>query len=258
MLSLFLMSLAAFLAAGLTLFSGFGLGTLLLPVLALFFPVEIAIALTAVVHLLNNLLKLLLLGRYAERTVVLQFGVPALPTAFLGAWVLGWLANLAPLMSYQILGRDMHVMPVKAVIAMLLVVFAIWELIPTAGTVSFEKNYLFLGGLLSGFFGGLSGHQGALRSAFLLKSGLSKDGFLGTGAVIACLVDIARITVYGAAFPLTTATADPFLLPAVIGSALLGTWLANRYVKKLTMSAIQALVFIMLLGIAIGLAIGVI
>ncbi len=61
-----LICLAAFLASGLTLFSGFGLGTLLLPVMVLFFPIDLAIALTAVVHALNNLFKCWLLGRHAD------------------------------------------------------------------------------------------------------------------------------------------------------------------------------------------------
>ena len=43
-------ALAALFAAGLTLYSGFGLGTLLLPVFALFYPVEVAVAATAMVH----------------------------------------------------------------------------------------------------------------------------------------------------------------------------------------------------------------
>ena len=58
---------AAFLVSGLTLFSGFGLGTLLLPVMALFFPIDAAIALTAIVHCLNNLFKFALLGRHADQ-----------------------------------------------------------------------------------------------------------------------------------------------------------------------------------------------
>ena len=45
----------ALLASGLTFFSGFGLGTLLLPAFAPFFPVDRAIALTAAVHFLNGL-----------------------------------------------------------------------------------------------------------------------------------------------------------------------------------------------------------
>ena len=52
--------------SGLTLFSGFGLGTLLMPVFAIFFPIEVAIAATAVVHLANNIFKLALLSRHAD------------------------------------------------------------------------------------------------------------------------------------------------------------------------------------------------
>ena len=72
-----LICITAFLAAGLTLFSGFGLGTLLMPVLACFFPLEEAIAITAIAHFLNNILKLMLLGRYADKHVVSKFGAPA-------------------------------------------------------------------------------------------------------------------------------------------------------------------------------------
>ena len=59
-----LICIVALLASGLTLFSGFGLGTLLLPAFALFFPVPAAIAMTALVHFANNLFKLALLGRH--------------------------------------------------------------------------------------------------------------------------------------------------------------------------------------------------
>ncbi len=71
-------ALTAFLAAGLTLYSGFGLGTILLPVFALFFPVEMAVVATALVHGANNVFKVTLLGRYADREVVLKFGLPAI------------------------------------------------------------------------------------------------------------------------------------------------------------------------------------
>src|SRR3989337_2025783 len=93
--------LAAFFASGLTLFSGFGLGTLLLPAMAIFFPIDLAIALTAVVHFLNNLFKLALLGRHADRSVVWRFGVPAILSAVLGAKALLWLSHLQPLLTYR-------------------------------------------------------------------------------------------------------------------------------------------------------------
>lgn len=67
---------AAFAASLLTLFSGFGLGTLLTPVVAIFFPVAVAVALTAFVHLLNSLFKLTVLWRKVDWPVTLRFGVP--------------------------------------------------------------------------------------------------------------------------------------------------------------------------------------
>jgi len=59
---MWIVALVALVAAALTLFSGFGLGSLLLPAFALFFDLDVAIAATAVVHLLNNLFKTGMLG----------------------------------------------------------------------------------------------------------------------------------------------------------------------------------------------------
>lgn len=251
-----LVCLTAFVAAGVTLFSGFGLGTLLMPIFALFFPIQAAIALTAIVHLFNNLLKLMLLGRYADRQVVLLFGVPAILAAFFGAWVLDRLSNLAPLMDYRLFAHDFQVMPIKIAVATLLVVFTLLELTPKEEILSFDKKYLPLGGIMSGFFGGLSGHQGALRSAFLIKCGLSKEGFLGSGIVIACLVDIARLAVYGAAFSSITRDEHLVLLLAAIASAFGGTWMGNQLAQKVTIRTIQVIVSIMVFGIAVGLGVG--
>ena len=166
---------AAFIVAGVTFFSGFGLGTLLMPIFALFFPIELAISMTAIVHLLNNVLKLFLVGRYVDRYVMLQFGIPALLAAFLGPWVLAYLSDPSPFMHYQFLGYDFDIMPIKLVIGSLLIVFTLLELAGTERELVFDKPFLPLGGVLSGFFGGFSGHQGALRSAFLIRAGLSKE-----------------------------------------------------------------------------------
>ena len=254
----FIIGAAALITSGLTLFSGFGLGTLLMPVFAIFFPIDVAVGLTAIVHFFNNLFKLALLGKHADKTIVLRFGLPAILSAFLGAWTLLWLSGLNPLMSYQLFAREFHVMPVKFVIALLMVFFSLFELIPRFTEISFEKKYLFFGGILSGFFGGLSGHQGALRSAFLIKSGLSKESFIATGVVIACLVDISRISVYSTHFPLTR-TGDnlPLLLTAII-SAFLGAFIGNRLIKKIKMRTIQFIVAIMLFSIAVVLGTGII
>lgn len=248
---------AALVVSGLTLFSGFGLGTLLMPVFAIFFPVDVAVATTAIVHFLNNIFKLSLLGKHADRSAVLRFGLPAILSAFVGAWLLLWLSGLEPLLTYNLAGRELRIMPVKLIIAVLMVFFALFEVLPGFEKISFEKRYLPIGGVLSGFFGGLSGHQGAMRSAFLIKCGLTKESFIATGVVIACIVDISRISVYA-----------PHLLPKISGnttlvltaalSAFLGAFIGKKLMHKVTYRSIKMLVSVMLFGIAIGLGTGII
>ncbi|MBT8223460.1 MAG: sulfite exporter TauE/SafE family protein, partial [Eudoraea sp.] len=92
-----LICIVAFLVAILTFFSGFGLGTILTPVFMLFFPVELAIALTGVVHFFNNVFKIFLVGRKADKGVLLRFGIPAVIFSFIGAWVLLRIPDAQPL-----------------------------------------------------------------------------------------------------------------------------------------------------------------
>jgi uncharacterized membrane protein YfcA len=250
--------LAAFLASGLTLFSGFGLGTLLLPVMALFFPIDLAIALTAVVHALNNLFKFWLLGRHANRGVAVKFGIPAILSALVGAWLLLWLSEIQPLLIYQVWGREAQVTPVKLVVAILMAVFALVEMAPEGAPFSLPPRYLPLGGILSGFFGGLSGHQGALRSPFLLKAGLTKESYIATGVVISLMVDIPRIIIYGLSLRGLYLEGNHVLLSAAVLAAFSGAWLGNRLLKKVTLRMVQLLVAAMLLAIAGALGSGLI
>lgn len=251
----FLICGAAFLTSGLTLFSGFGLGTLLMPVFAVFFPLAEAVALTAVVHLFNNLFKFVLLGKFADKGTVLRFGVPAAMSAWVGAQTLVWLAGLNPWGLYRLAGHECRVTPVNVVVAFLMVVFALFEIVPRWAGVSFDRKFLPWGGILSGFFGGISGHQGALRSAFLLRSGLSKESFLGTGVVVACLVDVTRIAVYAAKFSSAHIAQGSLLLAAVI-SAWGGAFAGARLMEKVTLRAMQILVAVLLFVIALSLGSG--
>lgn len=249
-------SLAALLASGLTFFSGFGLGTLLLPVFAVFVPVEQAVAMTALVHLCNSLFKVILVGRQADRGIVVRFGLPAIGAAVAGAWLLGRLSAAEPLVSYELLGHRVDVLPVKLVIGLLLAVFAIAEVTPRLRDLEFGTRWLPIGGLVSGFCGGLSGMQGALRAAFLARTGLAADAFVATSAVVACLVDLSRLGVYAGS--LTTAgvkLADPLLVTAVV-SALAGSLLGRRWLAGMTMAAIRRLVAGLLVLLAAGLATG--
>ncbi|MHC4968386.1 MAG: TSUP family transporter [Planctomycetota bacterium] len=256
--------LSALVIALLTLFSGFGLGTLLMPVFAVFFPVEVAVAATAVVHLANNVFKLALVGRHADRAVVIRFGIPAVVAAFAGAAALGLIGGLPSIADYAWAGRRCEITALKLVIAVLIIVFALFDLLPALRRLSVDRKYLPLGGVLSGFFGGLSGHQGALRSAFLVKLGLSSQGFIGTGVTVAVMVDVARLVVYGAGYAtwgLASEAGDPRLpglVAAATVSAFAGSFIAARLLHKVTIHLLQTLVGALLILMGLALAAGLI
>ena len=251
-------SLAAFLTAILTFFSGFGLGTILMPVFAVFFPVDIAIALTGVVHFFNNIFKMALVGRKADLTVLLRFGIPAIIASFAGAWLLLKLSELPVLFSYTFLERKFEITPLKLTIAMLLLFFSLFEVLPQAQRLRFGKSKLMLGGALSGFFGGLAGIQGALRSAFLIKSGLSKEAYIATGVVIASLVDITRLSVYASRFAASGIYGNIRLLASATLAAMAGAIAGRLLLHKITFRLIQITVAVMLVLIAIALGMGMI
>ena len=255
-------ALTAFIAAGLTLYSGFGLGTMLLPVFALFFPVEMAVVATALVHGANNVFKVSLLGRFADKEVVLKFGLPAVAAAILGALTLGWFAQSDSALTVEVNEAVFSkITPVKLIVGLLMIGFALFELLPRFRSLKFERRYLSLGGLLSGFFGGLSGHQGALRSAFLAKTGLTTEGFVGSNAVIGFLVDLTRIAVYVALFTAAGGQVSEFtgwsLVMTGAVSAFCGVLLGKRFLHKVTMTSIQTLVGLLLFGVGLTLVIGV-
>lgn len=243
-------------ASALTFFSGFGLGTLLLPAFALFYPIDIAVASTAVVHFLNGLFKLLLVGRYADGRTVLRFGIPAIAAAFLGAWLLLRLAATDPIVTYSLLGLHAGILPAKFAVGIVLLLITVLELTPRYEGLALPSKYVPLGGLLSGFFGGLSGMQGALRAAFLIRLGLSKDAFIGTGVVVATLIDISRLGVYAKGMMGHHAELNYALLLAAVLSAFLGAVIGNRFLRKLTLRALHRIVGIMLILVALALIAG--
>jgi uncharacterized membrane protein YfcA len=256
-MDLLIVSLVAFAASGLTLFSGFGLGSLLLPAFLLFFPAELAVAMTAIVHFLNNVFKLFLLGKHADRSVVIRFGIPALAASFLGAALLMRAADLPAIWTYELFGSPHQVLPVNLLMGILIVVFALLESVPVLDRAGFSGKHLVIGGMLSGFFGGLSGHQGALRSAFLIRAGLSKEAFIATGVVVACLVDITRLGVYAQRFSGTGLGEHVGLLLAAVGSAFLGSFIGSRLMTKVTMRTVQVIVSLLLVIVGTGLVFGI-
>jgi hypothetical protein len=251
--------LVALFVSMLTLFSGFGLGTVLMPAFALFFPLPVAVAATAVVHLANNIFKVFLVGRKADWSVVMRFALPAVIAAFVGATLLNLFDQVPPLWRYSFSEQSHEVTAIKLLIGVVIIGFALFELHPSANVLAFDRKYLLLGGILSGFFGGLSGNQGALRSAFLIKTGLDKEAFIGTGTVSTVMVDVARLLVYGVSFYSLQFNQVQEITGLVIAATLfafLGAFIGNRLVKKVTLRTVQIIVGAMLIIVGLGMISG--
>lgn len=254
-----IVGLVAFLASGLTLYSGFGLGTVLLPAFALFFPVPVAVAATGAVHLLNNLFKGGLLHRQADWKTVIRFGLPAIPSAILGAWLLARLGSTARLFTWTAFDRDYGPTAAGVTIGALMVLFAILELQPWFQRLAAPPRLMPLGGVITGFIGGLTGQQGAFRSMFLMRSGLDPARFIATGVLIAVLIDLARLPTYAANFGAAdTAFGGRGWALVAVGTlcAFAGAWLGVRYLKKATVGVVRMMVATMMLLIGTALMTG--
>lgn len=227
-----------------------------MPVIAIFFPLELAIAMTAMVHLANNLFKIGLLGRKADYSVLLKFGLPAVLAAFVGAALLAWLGEFQPLYEYGAFGREVQVSALKLVIGLLIILFVAIELSPAFSSIALDRKWLPIGGVISGFFGGLSGHQGAFRSMFLIKVGLEKESFVATGVVLAVMVDLSRMIVYGADISFRNEVVNWPMVIAACAAAFAGAFIGTRILKKVTLRTVQIVVSVLLVVVAAGLIAG--
>ena len=254
MVDYLIIGFTAFFASLLTFFSGFGLGTLLSVAFLQFFPIRLAIIYTSIVHFLNNIFKVLLMRKSIDKKVLWRFGLTAIIGAMLGALVLKSLPDSA-LIEYSAFGKEYEIRLINLVVSFLLAFFALAELLPI---LHFKVSHKILpiGGFLSGFFGGLSGHQGALRSSFLIKLGLSKDVFVGTGIAVSMMIDITRIGTYTTMINWKNLGKDfDFILVALI-PALAGAICGRLFLKKMTYQSLQIIVAVGILIFSIVLGAG--
>lgn len=250
-----IVAIAVLIGASLTFFSGFGLGTIMLPVFALFFDIEVAVGATAIVHLSNNVFKFFLVRKFIHVQTFLRFGIPAMASAIVGGLLLTFVTGYEPIHSYSIGDKTFEMTYLNIIIGALMIFFAWFDLSPKFSDWKVDAKYLPFGGLLSGFFGGISGHQGAFRAAFLSKSGLDKRQFVGTSNAIALVIDISRIPVYlgfiaiGTSHKMDLAASlsdGKMLLVVGIVFAFVGTFLGNELIEKTTIVGVQRLVGVLL------------
>lgn len=230
-----LIAITAFLASLSTFFSGFGLGTILLPVFSLFFSPEIALATTALVHLINGLFKVALTFKNINWPVFMKFGGFAFLGSMFGAYLIYALGDMGLVYSVKLV-ESYDVNYTEFSLGLVMLIFALLEFTSFLENRKIGKSWIPFGGFVSGFFGGFSGHQGAVRSAFLSNTPLSKFEFVATSALLGVIIDLTRISSYSQQLD----SEIPIELVATgATTAILGSILGNQLLKKTEMRFIK-------------------
>lgn len=228
-------TLAAVIAGAIASISGFGIGSVLTPVLSTQFDVRLAIALVSLPHLAGTFVRFLLVRTHIDRDVLLGFGAASAIGGLSGA-VLQTVVQSAAL----------------AIIFGLLLVFAgFGSLTGFAQPMRFSgRRSALVGGALSGLLGGLVGNQGGIRAAALLGFDVSRQAFIATATAVALIVDGARIPVYLATQGADLAPQWPLIVVLAIG-AVAGTLLGGRVLRRMSEPVFRRVVgaLLLLLGV---------
>lgn len=211
--------------------AGFGIGSTLTPFLALRVGTPLAVAAVALPHALAAALRLSLLWREVNWSVLKGFGIASAIGSLVGA-----LAQPA----FGLRGLTI-------VLGALLILTAIVTITGWLEARAFPRGVAYSVGGVSGLFGGLVGNQGGVRSGALLAFDLSPRAFVATGTAAAVLVDLARTPVYlWRAGPEISA-----LLPTIAlmtAGVLIGTLLGERFLRRLPKATFRKVV-----AVAVGL-----
>ena len=224
------LAVAGLTAAAIAAVTGFGIGSLLTPVLAVPLGTKLAVAAVSIPHFVGTVQRFWILRRHVERRVVLGFGITS---------AIGGLAGA--LLQTRVSGRALAV-----VFGSLLVLASISEFSGWIGRVHWGRRAAWVAGALSGVLGGLVGNQGGIRSAAMLGFEVPKESFVATATAIALFVDAARLPVYLATQGREIAAAWRLLLVAVVG-VVIGTVLGVRLLARLPQRSFRKVVAVLLL-----------
>jgi uncharacterized membrane protein YfcA len=226
--------LVAIAAGAVASISGFGIGSLLTPLLATWVGTKLAVAVVSVPHFLGTALRFWLIREHVDRRVLLSFGVTSAIGGLVGALLHVWLRS-------AILGY---------VLAALLVFAGIMALSGMAQHMRFGRTTAWVAGALSGIFGGLVGNQGGIRSAALLGFDVQRDAFVATATAIALLVDVFRMPVYAATQWHSILSVWPLMATATVG-VLAGTLIGKRILGWIPERAFRLLIALVVLVLGI-------
>lgn len=242
LLLLILLVPAAVLAGGIAAVSGFGIGSLLTPLLAIGFGTKTAVLLVSLPHATATSFRFWMMRRAVDRRVFLTFGAASAIGGLVGALLHGAFGSRA----------------LELILGALLIFAGVSGLTGLSGRLRIRSTPLAVAaGLVSAAFGGLVGNQGGIRSASLLHFGLSRTATVATATGIGLVVDLARIPVYVATGGAEMAAHWEFVVVAAAG-AVVGTLVGAPILHRVPELLFRKIVFglVAILGVALVIGVG--
>ena len=228
-------AVAAVIAGAIASISGFGIGSVLTPVLSTEFDVRLAIALVSVPHLAGTVVRFLLVRTHIDRDVLLGFGAASAIGGLAGASLQAVVQSAA----------------LATIFGLLLVFAGLGSLTGFAQRMRFSgRRSALVGGALSGLLGGLVGNQGGIRAAALLGFDVERQAFIATATAVALIVDGARIPVYLVTQGADIAAQWPLILLLALG-AVAGTLLGERTLRRMSEAVFRRVVGALLLVLGV-------
>lgn len=214
--------------------TGFGTSTILVPILSLQYPLAETLLFVGIVHWFGDIWKMLLFKRGANWKLILLFGVTGIVLSFIGA-------KLAGIFPEELL---------KKLLGGFLIAYVTFILANPRWKLPKTNATALVGGGLSGFFSGIFGVGGAIRSTFLSAYNLNKSVFLFTSGAIGLLIDSSRLVGYVSGGIKLTDYSISTLVAAVVIS-LVGAYIAKLIVNKIPQEKFRMVIAIALFVIGI-------
>jgi uncharacterized protein len=227
-------AVAAFLAGALASVAGFGIGSVLTPVLAARLGTKLAVAAVSIPHVAGTAVRFWLLRGHVDRRIFVWFGITSATGGLLGALLNAYASSRA----------------LAIVFGCLLLLVGLSELTGFISHVRLGRRGAWIAGALSGVFGGLVGNQGGIRTAALLAFDTDKEAFVATATAVGLVVDAARMPVY-----LLTEGSElihsRLLIAIALTGVIIGTLAGWRILRGVADRTFRRVVAVLLLGLGI-------
>jgi uncharacterized membrane protein YfcA len=231
-------AIIALVAGGIASVAGFGIGSLLTPLVAVQYGMKIAVGAVAIPHIIATVLRFWQLRAHVDRHVFLGFGLMNAGGALVGALIHARVTS-----------------PVLTVVLGVLLIFVgIVGVSGYAERMRFSRSVSWVAGAASGGFGGLVGNQGGIRSAAMLGLEVQGPAFVATSTAIGLAVDAVRMPVYFATAAGHIFSAWPAIVSGVIG-VVIGTLVGERILRRIPERVFRRVVSAILVAIGIVLVV---